>query len=159
MNPPLLLLARFGRSKGRQEGKSKFWTYQKKSFRALIPRPPMLFFTKSAQNWPSKENCYCSVAQQSRVRQQCGFGFNVFKLQEKKVMRYLEFLFCLSSNFSMGKQKFLSLYAQQFSQEGIHIYFLVLSIIVFVIHAQMLILDPNLYVHSFLCFLAFYEII
>lgn len=30
--PPLLLLARFGRSKGRQEGKSKFWTYQKKAF-------------------------------------------------------------------------------------------------------------------------------
>ena len=105
MYPPLLLLARFGRSKGRQEGKSKFWTYQKKSFRALIPRPPMLFFTKSAQNWPSKENCYCSVAQQSRVRQQCGFGFNVFRLQEKKVIRYLRFFFAYQLFFLMGKQK------------------------------------------------------
>ena len=97
-----------------------FWTYQKKSFRALIPRPPMLFFTKSAQNWPSKENCYCSVAQQSRVRQQCGFGFNVFKLQEKKVIRYLTF-FCISSNFLMGKHKILLLYAQQVTLDTIQI--------------------------------------
>ena len=46
----------------------------------------------------------------------------------------------------MGKQKTFSLYAQQFTLEGIQNYFLVLPIIVFVIQAQMLILDPNLYI-------------
>jgi hypothetical protein len=54
----------------------------------------------------------------------------------------------------MGKQKTFSLYAQQFTLESIQIYFLVLPIIVFVLQAQMLILNPSLYT-QFIAFFAF----